>query len=58
MLQRTANIIGPLSAAAQAMKERDRRKALGEDVVVLLDNDRHMFLVGPPPSPLHGIERK
>jgi len=49
-LRRVAKILGCSSAAAQALAERDRRRAAGEDAVVLWDRDRGAFLVGPRPE--------
>lgn len=50
-LKRTADILGCSSAAAQALAERDRRRAAGEDAVVLWDRDSGVLLVGPRPDP-------
>ena len=50
VLKRTAAIFGCSSAAAQALAERDRRRADGEDAVVLWDHDVGMLLVGPLPK--------
>lgn len=47
-LMQVAHILGASSAAARAIEERDRRRAEGENVVVLWDSDRGVLLVGPP----------
>ena len=46
-LRRVAQIIGSSSAAEAALNERDRRRDLGEDAVVLWDRDKGHLLVGP-----------
>ena len=48
--QRVAQIIGPLSADARALAELKRRRGLGEDVSLYLDQDRSI-LVGPAMPP-------
>lgn len=51
-LRRVAKILGCSSAAAQALAERDRRRAAGEDAVVLWDRDRGgAFLSAPGRKP-------
>lgn len=47
-LMQVARILGSSSAASHAIEERDRRRALGENVVVLWDRDSGVLLVGPP----------
>lgn len=49
-LKSVAGIVGCSSAAAQALAERDRLRAAGEDAVVLWDRDRGVLLVGPRPE--------
>lgn len=49
-LVRAANILGASSAASMAMAERARRIDAGEDAVVLWDERRSVFLVGPRPA--------
>ncbi len=48
-LQAITNIMGPgaNSAAASAIAERDRRRAAGEDAVVLWDRNTGVLWVGP-----------
>lgn len=46
-LMQVAHILGASSAASRAIEERDRRRALGENVVVLWNSDRGVLLVGP-----------
>lgn len=53
MLRSVAMIIGSASAAEAALAERDRRRAVGEDVVVLWDRDRGILFVVPDPSAEH-----
>ncbi len=48
-LARTINIIGAGSAAAQALRERDRRRADGEEVHVFL-RPGWGYIVGPMPD--------
>ena len=50
---RVARIIGPLSADARALEELKRRRDLGEQVSLYLDQDR-AILVGPTMPPLEG----
>lgn len=45
---RTAQIIGPASAAQQALNELERRRAAGEDSVVWCYRGR--WIVGPRPE--------
>lgn len=47
-VRRVAHIIGPNSAAAKAIEERDRRRAAGEDAVILQGDG--CLLVGPRPN--------
>lgn len=56
-LLQCAHILGDQSAASRAIAERDRRRALGEEVVILWYRDRGMLLVGPPPTgrPSRGV---
>lgn len=50
-LMRIAHIIGDQSAAQQAIEDRDRRRAAGEDAAIYLDNVNRRFLVGPRIQP-------
>jgi hypothetical protein len=47
-LRRVAHIMGSSSAAERALADRDRRRGLGENVVILWDSARGVLLVGPP----------
>lgn len=57
VLRRTADVMGPSSAAAMALKDRERRLGLGEDVAIYFDPRTSTILVGQrftpvsPPSP-------
>ena len=46
-LERLAKIIGPQSAAAQALADSDRRREAGEDVAFYRDTRTKVILVGP-----------
>lgn len=46
-LEHVAKIVGPSSAAAQALAEYARRSKAGEEVVIL--EGPHSLLVGPRP---------
>lgn len=45
-----AHILGSSSAASKAIAERDRRRAAGEDAVVLWDDRSRILFVGPRPA--------
>lgn len=47
-LLQVARIMGSSSAAEAALKERDRRRNLGEDAVIYWNRDRGILFVGPP----------
>ena len=47
---RVAEIIGPQSAAAQALAELHRRQSSGEDAALFLSGNA--FVVGPKPQDL------
>ena len=49
-LQKVAAIIGTSSAADLALAERERRRALGENVGIFLDRGRGVIFVGPAPE--------
>ena len=53
--RRIADIIGPFSAAARALKDVARRRAEGEDVMIY--RSLSLWLVGPPPSARSAAEK-
>lgn len=49
-VRRIAGIIGPSSAAQQALDDYERRKGAGERVHIFQDVARPIFWVGPMPE--------
>jgi len=46
LARKVASVMGEASAAARAIKELERRRAAGEEVVIYID--KRAWLVGPP----------
>lgn len=57
-LMAVARILGSSSAASQAIAERDRRRALGKDAVVLWDERRGILFVGPSIAGRKALEER
>jgi len=57
MLRAIVDIMGHGAqlAALLAVSERDRRRAAGEDAVVLWNCKTSMYLVGPRPTTMKGV---